>query len=113
MQPAQDRIGNVSLFESDGLAQLLQRPSGTWMVADVAMDQASAAELDLGERALVVLEKGELPEWLVRPVSDSAVTHDSQEKGRAFARVGLGGSCTSALAQCESAPLLAAWVLRV
>jgi hypothetical protein len=28
----------------------------------------------VGERALVVLEKGELPEWLVRPVSDSAVT---------------------------------------
>jgi hypothetical protein len=28
----------------------------------------------VGERALVVLEKGEVPEWLVRPVSDSAVT---------------------------------------
>jgi hypothetical protein len=28
----------------------------------------------VGERALVVLEKGELPEWLIRPVSDSAVT---------------------------------------
>jgi hypothetical protein len=28
----------------------------------------------VGERALVILEKGELPEWLVRPVSDSAVT---------------------------------------
>jgi hypothetical protein len=33
----------VSLFEPDGLAQLLQRPSGTWMGGDVAMDQAPAA----------------------------------------------------------------------
>jgi hypothetical protein len=36
----------VSLFESDSLAQLLQRPSGTWMGGDVAMDQAPAAMLD-------------------------------------------------------------------
>jgi hypothetical protein len=36
----------VLLFESDGLAQLLQRPSGTWMGGDVAMDQASAVVLD-------------------------------------------------------------------
>jgi hypothetical protein len=33
-------------FESDGLAQLLQRPSGTWMGGDVAMDQAPAVVLD-------------------------------------------------------------------
>jgi hypothetical protein len=36
----------VLLFESDGLAQLLQRPSGTWMGGDVAMDQAPAVVLD-------------------------------------------------------------------
>jgi hypothetical protein len=36
----------VSLFEPDGLAQLLQRPSGTWMGGDVAMDQAPAVVLD-------------------------------------------------------------------
>ena len=36
----------VLLFESDRLAQLLQRPSGTWMGGDVAMDQAPAVVLD-------------------------------------------------------------------
>jgi hypothetical protein len=36
----------VSLFEPDGVTQLLQRPSGTWMGGDVAMDQAPAVVLD-------------------------------------------------------------------
>jgi hypothetical protein len=36
----------VSLLESDGLAQLLQRPSGTRMGCDVAMDQSPAVVLD-------------------------------------------------------------------
>jgi hypothetical protein len=36
----------VSLFEPDGLAQLLQRPGGTWMGGDVTMDQAPAVVLD-------------------------------------------------------------------
>src|ERR1700724_3298591 len=36
----------VSLFEPDGLAQLLERPGGTWMGGDVAMDQAPAAVLN-------------------------------------------------------------------
>jgi len=36
----------VSLFEPDGLTQLLQRPSGTRMGGDVVMDQASAVVLD-------------------------------------------------------------------
>jgi hypothetical protein len=39
----------VSLFEPDGLAQLLQRPSGTWMGGDVAMDQTPAVVLDYHE----------------------------------------------------------------
>jgi hypothetical protein len=36
----------VSLFEPDSLAQLLKRPSGTWMARDVAMDQTAAVMLD-------------------------------------------------------------------
>jgi hypothetical protein len=36
----------TTLFESDGLAQLLHRPIGTWMGGDVAMDQAPAVVLD-------------------------------------------------------------------
>src|SRR5271156_902589 len=36
----------VSLSESNGLAQLLQRPGGTWMGGDVAVDQAPAVVLD-------------------------------------------------------------------
>jgi len=36
----------VSLFEPDGRAQLLERPGGTRMGGDVAMDQAPAAVLD-------------------------------------------------------------------
>jgi hypothetical protein len=33
-------------LQADGLTQLLQRPSGTWMGGDVAMDQAPAVVLD-------------------------------------------------------------------
>jgi hypothetical protein len=36
----------VSLFEPNGLAQLLQRPTGTWVDGDVAMDQTPAVVLD-------------------------------------------------------------------
>jgi hypothetical protein len=36
----------VSLFEPNGLTQLLQRPSGTRMGCDVAMDQAPAVVFD-------------------------------------------------------------------
>ena len=36
----------VAFFESDGLAQLLQSPSGTGMGGDVAMNQAPALVLD-------------------------------------------------------------------
>jgi hypothetical protein len=36
----------VSLFEPDGFTQLLQRPNGTWIGGDVAMDQAPAVVLD-------------------------------------------------------------------
>jgi hypothetical protein len=36
----------VSLFEPNGLAQLLQRPTGTWVGGDVAMDQTPAVVLD-------------------------------------------------------------------
>ena len=35
----------VSLFESDGLAKLLELPGGGWMGGDVAMDQAPAAAI--------------------------------------------------------------------
>ena len=36
----------VLAFASDGLAQLLHRPSGSWMGGDVAMDEAPAAMFD-------------------------------------------------------------------
>jgi hypothetical protein len=36
----------VSVFEPDGLTQLLQRPGGTGMGGDIAMDQASAVMSD-------------------------------------------------------------------
>jgi hypothetical protein len=36
----------VSLFEPNGLTQLLQRPSGTGMGGDVAVDQAPAVVPD-------------------------------------------------------------------
>jgi hypothetical protein len=35
-----------SQFAMDSLAQLLQRPAGTWMCCDVAMDQPPAAVLN-------------------------------------------------------------------
>jgi hypothetical protein len=36
----------VTVFEPDGLTQLLQRPGGTGMGSDVAMDQAPAVVFD-------------------------------------------------------------------
>jgi hypothetical protein len=36
----------VFIFEPDGLAQLLERPGGSWMGGDVAVNQAPAAVLD-------------------------------------------------------------------
>jgi hypothetical protein len=36
----------VSLFEPNGFTQLLQRPSGTWMGGNVAVDEAPAVVLD-------------------------------------------------------------------
>jgi hypothetical protein len=67
----------VLIFKSDGLAQLLQRPSGTGMSSDVAMDAAPAVVLvphpmtdshsPSDESALVVQQ-----EWAVGRAATSA-----------------------------------------
>jgi len=49
----------VSLFGPDGLTQLLQRPGGTRMRYDVAMDQAATAMLDHHEHVQQSKRRGD------------------------------------------------------
>jgi hypothetical protein len=77
----------VSLFESDGLTQLLQRPGGTWMDSDVAMDQAPTVVLDHNKDVKQTKGRGYRNEEIAGNDSLSVQAQEVRRKNRFSARI--------------------------